>query len=325
MNRKGTMKIVFICAVLVLILVMLYSGLRILESTVFSNSQEEPMIESRWVVRDGVRYYPRQDIVVTLLMGIDREGVVTGGDSDQGHTADMLALLILDEKNENAELLLLNRDTMVMMKGLDSSGKESGQYYRQLALSYSEGTGREDSCENVRNTVSDMLYGVNIDHYVSMNIDGIAVLNDAVGGVTVQVTDDFSAVDPSIGMGEVTLFGQQSVNFVRTRKGLGDQLNLSRIERHKAYFDGFIDVFQNKVSGNSEFALSLYEKVSPYIVTDCSVNTLVGMMERYADYELVEVVSTEGENTIGSKYMEFYLDEEKLDALILRLFYSPHE
>ena len=39
------------------------------------------------------------------------------------------------------------------------------------------------------------------------------------------------------------------------------------------------------------------------------------MLERYADYELVEIVSTEGENTRGEKYMEFYVDEEKRDVL----------
>ena len=99
------------------------------------------------------------------------------------------------------QLLLLNRDTMVMMSGLDDLGRENGRYYSQLALSHAYGTGREDSCENVRNTVSDLLYGITIDHYVSMNMGGIAVLNDAVGGVTVQVVDDFSAIDPSIGMG----------------------------------------------------------------------------------------------------------------------------
>ena len=158
-----------------------------------------------------------------------------------------------------------------------------------------------------------------------LNMGGIAVLNDAVGGVTVQVTDDFSAIDPSIGMGEVTLHGQQAVHFVRTRKGLGDQLNLSRIERHKTYFDGLMEALQEKLENSSSFALSLYDQMSPYIVTDCSVNALTGILERYADYELVEIVSSEGENARGAKYMEFYLDEEKLDALILRLFYAPQE
>ena len=201
MNRKDVMKAAFIGVALILVLVILYSGLQILESTVFYEQQEEVAGETRWIVRDGVRYYPRQDIVVVLLMGIDRKGVITGEDTDRGHTADMIGLLIFDEKAEESQLLLLNRDTMVMMSGLDDLGRENGRYYSQLALSHAYGTGREDSCENVRNTVSDLLYGITIDHYVSMNMGGIAVLNDAVGGVTVQVVDDFSAIDPSIGMG----------------------------------------------------------------------------------------------------------------------------
>lgn len=323
MNRKGKMKIVLICAALVLALVILYSGLQILESTVFFPEQDGGTENTKWIVRDGVRYYPRQDIVVVLVMGIDREGVVTGGDSDRGYTADMLALLIFDEKAETSELLLLNRDTMVMMSGLDALGREDGQYYGQLALSHAYGTGGADSCENVRNTVSDMLYGIHIDYYVSMNMGGIATLNDAVGGVTVQVTDDFSQIDPSIEMGEVTLSGQQAVNFVRSRRGLGDQMNVSRMERHKTYFRGLVEALKETLEGGTGAAVSLFDQISPYIVTDCSMNAMTGMLERYADYDLVQMVSPEGENVRGDRYMEFYVDEEKLDALILRLFYAP--
>ena len=323
MNRKGKMKVIFIVAILILVLVILYSGLRILESTVFSYEREDEAIESKWITRNGVRYYPRQDITVILLLGIEREGIITGEQSDQGHPADVIALMVFDEKKEQTELLLLNRDTMVMMNGLDDSGKENGQYYLQLALSHAFGTGQKDSCENVRNTVSDMLYGLDIDYYVAMNMGGIACLNDAVGGVTVQVTDDFSSIDSSIGMGEVTLYGEQAVNFVRSRKGLGDQLNLSRIERHKSYLGGFVEALRENLKKDSGFALSLYGKISPYIVTDCSVNSLMSIIERYSDFELTEIISTEGENVINNQYMEFYVDEEKLDELILRLFYAP--
>ena len=323
MNRKSKTKLVFICAALILVLVILYSGLQVLESTVFYSQQEESAVETRWITRDGVRYYPRQDIVTVLLMGIDRDDVVAGDDSDREHTADMIALLVLDEKAQQGKILLLNRDTMVMMSGLDDLGREQGKYFSQLALSHAYGSGREDSCENVRNTVSNMLYGITIDHYVSLNMGGIAAVNDALGGVTVHVTDDFSAIDPSIGMGEVTLRGQQALNFVRTRKGLGDQLNISRMERHKSYFDGFMAALQAKLTESSRFAFSLYEQAAPYMVTDCSANVISSMLEKYADYEIVEIVSPEGENIKGERYMEFYADEEALDSLILRLFYAP--
>ena len=183
MNRKDVMKAAFIGVALILVLVILYSGLQILESTVYEQ-QKEVAGETRWIVRDGVRYYPRQDLVVVLLMGIDRDGVITGEETDRGHTADMIGLLIFDEKAEESQLLLLNRDTMVMMSGLDDLGRENGRYYSQLALSHAYGTGREDSCENVRNTVSDLLYGITID---DDTLDGFETVEDVVGYIEDQM------------------------------------------------------------------------------------------------------------------------------------------
>ena len=155
-----------------------------------------------------------------------------------------------------------------------------------------------------------------------MNMDAISILNDSVGGVTVNVVDDFSSVDPSITLGEVTLKGQQAINFVRSRKDIGDQLNISRMQRHRSYIDSFIRTLREKVEQSSTFAFSTYEAVSPYIVTDMSSNVFSSMLQRYSDYSMGEIVSPEGENVRG-EFKEFYVDEEKLDDLILRLFYAP--
>ena len=180
----------------------------------------------------------------------------------------------------------------------------------------------EDSCENTRDTVSDFLYGITIDHYVSANMDAISLMNDAVGGVTVVVEDDFSNVDPSIPMGEVTLNGQQAVSFVQTRRNLGDQLNISRMERQNTYASGFLKALRRKMDESTTFSLTLYEQVAPYIVTDCSTTVLTSMIDRYADYEIVEIVTPAGENVKGDEYYEFYVDAQQLDDLILRLFYE---
>jgi hypothetical protein len=104
---------------------------------------------------------------------------------------------------------------------------------------------------------------------------------------------------------------------------VGDQLNLSRIERHKAYLDGFADAFRSRQAEDAGFILTAYEQVSPYLVTDLSANAVSGMMDRYYDYKINEIISPEGENVIGEEFMEFHVDEEALDALILRLFYAP--
>jgi LCP family protein required for cell wall assembly len=320
-NHVGT--IVYFCVVLILVLVMIYSGLQVLESTVFT-PVEEPVRHSKTITRNGVDYFPRQDITVLLVMGIDEFGPMEPSDRvGNDGAADMVSLLIFDHTNAETRILALNRDTMLDVDVIGIGGKKAGTTFAQLATAYTYGSGMEDSCENTRDTVSNFINGITIDHYVSANMDAITIVNDALGGVTVNVVDDFSAIDPSIPMGKVTLKGQQAINFVRTRKELGDQLNISRMERHKEYAMGFMDAFRSSVDSSETFALEIFDQVSPYIVTDCSVTVFSDMMTRYSDYEIVEIVSPEGENVLGEKYYEFHVDEEKLDELIVRLFYAP--
>ena len=313
--------------ILILVLVMLYSGLQILESTVFhseAEQAEQDQYVSKTIVRDGTAYYPRADITVILVMGIDVEGpVVSSAYYRNSGASDMVALVILDQATESYRILCLNRDMMVHMPVIGLDGKQAGTYFGQLALSHTYGSGLEDSAENTRKTVSDLLYGIQIDHYVSMNIDGIGILNDAVGGVTVHVTDDFSAVDPTITTGQIRLNGKQATAFVRSRQGVGTEMNLSRMERQKEYMKGLADALEGKLAQSEDFVVDLYEQMDPYVVTDCSVTVLSGLLQRCSDYEMDNVISIEGENVRGEEYYEFYADEEALDALILELFYAP--
>ena len=324
-HRKNAKKILFFGAILALLMVMLYSGFRILEATVFYQPEiVQEQTSRKTIERDGVEYFPRQDQTIVMVLGIDQYGpVVDSGTYNNHGAADMVMLMIFDEANETYNILQLNRDTMVEMPVLGIGGKEAGTYFGQLALAHTYGSGLEDSCENTRKAVSNLLYGLTIDYYVAMNMDAIAILNDAVGGVTVNVTEDFSQVDPSIQRGVMTLMSQQAINYVRTRKDVGDQLNLTRLQRQREYMDGFREAFRQKQVEDPQFVVTAYQDVSSYLVTDCSANVISGMADRYGDYKMGEIVSLSGENILGEEYFEFYLDEEKLDADILRLFYAP--
>ena len=326
MKRKRNAKdIACSFVILILVLVMLFSGLQILESTVFSPEQGNGgQLTTKKINRNGVDYFPRQDITVVLVIGVDQYGPVAhSGSYNNKGAADMVALMLFDEKNETYTVVGLNRDTMVDMPVLGIGGKVAGTQNAQLALSHTQGSGLEDSCENVRKTVSDLLYGLNIDYYMSMNMDAISALNDAVDGVTVTVTEDFSHVDPTITMGEVTLRGEQAINYVRTRKEVGDQLNISRMKRQEDYIKSFLNSLRKKADDSSTFALSTYEEISPYIVTDMSTTVFSNMLQRYAEYDFEQIISPEGENVLTEKYYEFHLNEQKLDDLILQLFYAP--
>lgn len=312
-------------AVLLLVLTVLYSGLQILEATVLkSGSDTESEIVSKTITRNGIDYYPRRDITVMMLLGIDREGpVADSGTFTNPGASDAVMLLIFDEKNETWSILQLNRDTMLDIPMLGLGGKEAGTTFGQLALAHTYGSGLEDSCVNTRKAVSNFLGGITIDYYISMNVDAVALLNDAVGGVTVTVTDDFSDADPTITMGEMTLRGDQALTFVRGRQNVGDQMNVTRMVRHREYMEGFRDALSIKLEENAGFVTDIYSAVAPYLVSDCPISTLSSMIERYADYEFIGIITPEGQSVIGEKYYEFYADEEKLDELVVELFYAP--
>ena len=326
MKRNTSIKdICRLVILLLLVLVILYSGLRILESTVLhsTESNSEPII-SKTITRNGIDYFPRQDITVVMVLGIDQYGPVESSNyyRNQG-SADSVMLLVFDETEKDCTVLYLNRDTMLNMDVLGVRGEYAGTTYGQLALAHTYGTGLEDSCENVKNTLMNFIHGLTIDYYVAMNMDAIPILNDAVGGVTVTVTDDFSKVNPSITMGELTLQGEQVIDYVRTRKDVGDQKNLTRMERQKEYVDGFLEALYSKAQQDNGFLLSLYEAVAPYLVTDCTGDTLAAMLDRYADFTIAGAPSPEGENMVVDGHYEFHVDEEKMDALIVDLFYAP--
>lgn len=326
-KRHNPKKLIFFSVILLLVFAIIFSGLQILESTVFyDRAKAGEQMKTKTIRRDGVSYFPRQDITTVMLLGIDQDGpVVSSGTDRNPGMADAVMLAIFDETNQTIDVLAMNRDTMVDVPILDSEGNPAGSHVAQLSLSHAYGSGMQDSCENTRTALSNLLYGIKIDYYVSINMDAIAILNDAVGGVTVNVTADFSEVDPSIKMGEMTLHGDQAIHFIRYRKNVGDQLALTRVGRQREYISGFLKAMGEDRMQDATFIMDTYDAVSPYMVTDCSVNTISDLMEKVSAYTVDRIVSPEGENVLGEQYYEFYVDEEKLDTLILDLFYAPKE
>ena len=325
-GKEYAKKAAYVSLILVLVLVIIISGLRILESTVFSKQQDgEDMSNVGIYTVDGVDYLQRTDITVVMLLGIDERGKVTASESSNNTgEADMVTLLVFNETTKKCDILCLNRDTMLEMPVLGIGGKEAGTFYGQLALAHTYGSGLKDSCKNIRTAVSDFLKGIEIDYYMALNMDAIAILNDAVGGVKVNVQEDFSDVDDTIPMGEHTLMGEQALHYVRVRKDVGDEKNISRMDRQSEYMKGFLTAF--KTANEQEgFALDAYSSVTDYMVTDFTTKSMTNMLSRYGDYELGQIITPEGENVIEDGHYQFTADEKKLEALALQLFFEPRQ
>lgn len=327
MKKRQKSPLVFIAVILLIAGVFVFSTVKVLESTMLSRNPVSSATEetrSKTLVRDGKEYFPRQDISVVLLIGTDVEGKAeNSGSYNNKASADMVALMIFDESTKECSVLSLNRDTMMDIPVLGIGGKNAGSVYAQLATSHNYGSGLADSCENTKKAVSDFLYGLSIDYYFSMTMDGIGILNDGVGGVEVTVTDDFSEVSPDLPMGEtIRLRGEQAYTYVRSRMNVGSQLNISRMDRQRQYMEGFMNSLSSSLDNNSTFFTDLWTQLSGYVVTDCTPVVMNQLATRYKDYHFVGSLTPDGENRLGEVYYEFHPDAEALDRLILEMFYQ---
>ncbi len=273
----------------------------------------------------GKEYRLNPDLESYLFMGIDRRGEVEdGGSHPHGGHADVLLVLVLDRTRERVTALQLDRDTMTEIAALDSTGKEIGTQTLQLEYAHYYGSGGEDSCENTVRAVSGLLFGVELDGYAALQMDCIPVLNDAVGGVTVTIEDDFSQIDPELTMGSsVTLLGEHAWNYVHSRKDVGDGFNMSRMRRHRTYLDAFTEKLEVLMAEDAGIAAKLYQAAGPYMVTDMGSGTVVDLLEEARGYENAGIVTLEGESRVDEAHnvMEFHADEASVRETVLELFY----
>ncbi|MBR4163295.1 MAG: LCP family protein [Solobacterium sp.] len=283
----------------------------------------DPIIkEPKSVTIDGVEYLQTSRIQTYLLMGIDKDGkAVPVKDGEGGGQADMQILLIIDDEHETWRILQIDRDTMVESQMLDSNGNVVSTTSTQICLLHTTGTGMEDSCKNVVNGLSAFLWDQPIDGYIAMNMGGINTLNDAMGGIPVKVTTDFTAVDPTLPIGEtVTLKGDQAELFVRSRMSVDDGTNVSRMARQREYMKSFVKKFATL---DMETIVDVYDTIQDYIVTDMGSGLIEKLAEKVQNYEELELIQFEGVHDRSDINAKFYVDETNKQYVILDLFYSP--
>lgn len=329
---KGTAAI--LAAVLVLLVGMLLlqrwentQGAPVSSSGEASSVEADAPVDGREITfYNGTAYARREDLETVLLLGVDKfEGETPEGYVNNQQT-DFLLLLVMDKENETCTPIQLNRDTMTQIQILGVTGEPAGTFTGQLALAHTYGSGEEDSCVNTVLAVENLLYGMEIDHYVSLTMDGVALLNDLVGGVTVEVLDDFSGIDDSLVQGEtVTLQGQQALTYVRSRGGLEDSSNLHRMERQRQYLSALQQQLKAAVQQEDGFTLDALLQLNEYMVSDCTVDQLSDLGDSLAAYQVSDILTTPGDAQEGEEFMEFTVDEAALQQLVMDVFYEPVE
>ncbi len=288
-----------------------------------SNDTNNDILDTKEKVVDGKTYKHKKNIHSYLFIGVDSKGEATGVDYYVGGgQGDVQMVLTFDDSKRTWQLLQINRDAMVEVDVLGVTGDVVGSVTQQICLAHSYGDGTEISCENTVNAVSRMLEYESIDGYFALNMDGIKVLNNAVGGVTVNVTSDFSKVDSTIEMGTITLTDDQAEAFVRDRKDVDDQTNGARMKRQLEFMSGLLDCVKGK---DANFALEVYNKLSSYVITDMSEGDLSKLFTKFENYTQKDIVTIRGDLKIVDEHYAYYQSEISLNEAIVEMFYDIKE
>ena len=276
---------------------------------------------------DGTLYRRRSGLTAILLMGIDQDSNATVSGYRNGGQADFLRLIVIDAKAKTIAQLEIDRDTMTPITILGVLGNPSGMRTAQISLSHGFGDGGAQSCALTMEAVSNLLLGEKIDFYVAMNLDGISVLNDAVGGITVTLEDDFSALDPAMAAGTtLILVGDQAEYYVRSRMNIGIGTNEARMARQEKYLSALSEKLAARLQENQAFVEELYEALEPYLTTDMSRGRMINEVWASREYARETVLELAGEHEVGADgFMQFYAEEGSIEQAVLELFYEKVE
>lgn len=259
-----------------------------------------------------------------LFLGIDtREAVDTYQSQADAGQADAIFLVSMDRATEKIKVLFLPRDSMTRIEVFNPYGQSLGETTDHLNIQYAFGDGKEKSCELMKTAVSDMLDGLPIQGYCSMNMDGISVITDFVGGIQLTIPDDSLAdVNPEYKKGAVVdITGETAEQFVRYRDIDKTQSALVRQERQKTFLQALVQKAQEKAGEDAGFVTGLYDSVKSYTVTNMG-NDIFAKLLAASQNGITDTETVPGEGTHGENFDEYHIDEDALSDLIISMFYE---
>lgn len=179
-----------------------------------------------------------------LVVGSDtRAGQGDGFEFVDTELNDVNLLVHVSKNHDHAVVVSFPRDLLL---DIPACPQADGTESRQRSMEPLNTTMGIGGLPCVALTI-EQLTGLDIGYAGLMTFAGVAQLSTAVGGVEICV--DAPLVDPWSGIdlpeaGYHTLEGYQALAFLRTRKGVGDGSDLSRISSQQVYMSALVRTLQ---------------------------------------------------------------------------------
>ncbi|WP_025729892.1 LCP family protein [Atopobacter phocae] len=220
-RKRRTVRLIFLAMLAIsgVIILKVFGDIGTAYNSVFSPIQTEDLRKQSATIKSS------QPISI-LLMGLDN-GYGDVRSNDEPARSDTMMLLTLNPQTNESKLLSLPRDIYTEIVGHNTFEK----------LNHAHAYGGP---EMTINTIQQLI-NVPIDYYVSVNMDGLKQLVDAVGGIDIVSPLTFTFDDiPFIAGEEVRLDGERALAFSRMRyedpKG-----DLGRQERQQIVVEAILE------------------------------------------------------------------------------------
>ena len=229
-----------------------------------------------------------------LIVGVDNaEGQADEGERDGATLNDVNILVHVAEDQRSAVAVSIPRDLIAPRPACESEDGEESYAVDEAQFNFAYDAGGLPCVVRT----AEALTGLEIPYAGTISFDGVARMSSAIGGVDVCI--DAPIFDPYTGLdlptaGTHTVEGYTALAFLRTRYGVGDGGDLSRISNQQVYLSSMIRTVQSEGVLSDPGALYGLAKVtteSMQLSTSlASLDTMVSMARVLADMPIENIV-----------------------------------
>lgn len=337
-GRKARRIILIVLGVILGILLLLAAAFAILWATgrssllgyqvnvsLPSELTESALEDGSRVQYQGQSYVYNKNAVNVLFMGIDKADIAVNEGYGANGQADCLLVLNFDTVTGAIKILPISREVMTDVNVYTADGNFAGVERMQLCLAYAYGATGKESCENVRQSVSRLLYGVQIGSYIAIDLDGVRALTDVVGGVRLTPNETLNSSSGTIYEGQETVLKGKLVDIYLRSRGSDVEANNRRMQRQKQFITAFASQAGNQVLSDFGKLARFYNTAVPYTVTDVTLSELTYLASCCLTADVGNSIvynSISGEMVMGEKYVEFHADSQSVFEAVLDTFYT---
>lgn len=274
--------------------------------------------EEVYLTIDDKDYISNDDIEVYVAAGTDGGGT-DQGEGYNGELADFINVILIDNTTEKYGFYQIDRNTMVDVPVINKAGDIEDFAKQQICTAHWYGFDEDQRNDILCMAVSDAMGDLETDGYYVLNMEDIGLVNDAIGGVTVNIDTDMTNLDPAFTAGaSVHLDGKQAENYLRARSSVGEGTNAERMKRQQQYMQNAYSMVIGQLRDNPEYLNDIYSLLEDKVESDGNGKRLSQISDKLIRYESVGFISFSGttkvNDTIGEgiKHEEFYADQSSV-------------